>query len=174
MALPVELNNEQRNELIYDFSKSLAEQGMIVDYSIHNPPDRDDLGRPLDQNGFPTTDPAKMQFRNPHCHIMIPIRPLADDGKFTGKSTTEYVCKNLEDGSVARLTQQELLKSKVGWQKMFLCESNGSKKYLTKTEIEQGLGKRIGRNALMTRHGRPSEEYAYRLSAQFVKDIRVQ
>ena len=173
VAIPIELNRAQRESMIHTLAESLVVKGMIIDYAIHNPPKRDDLGRPLDADGMPTSNPDKMQYLNPHCHIMIPIRPLGAGGRFIGKSTTEYVCKHPDDGTVKRLTQQEIKESNIEWQKMFLCEVDGLKEYHTKPEIEKYGYKRIGRNALMTRHGRPSSEYAYRMSTQFVKDIRM-
>ncbi len=63
VAIPVELTREQRELLIDEFAKSLVDQGMIIDYSIHNPPNRDDLGRPLDKDGIPTKDPEQMGYQ---------------------------------------------------------------------------------------------------------------
>ena len=171
VALPRELNQEQREKLVYDFCDDLRKNGMIVDYAVHCPPDMDDLKRPVDEFGFPTTDPGKMQF-NPHSHIMIPIRPLDNDGNFIkSKSTSEYLCKNPETGETRRLIQKELTESE-GFEKLYPCVVDGQKTYLTPTELKKRNIERTSRLPLKTRHGRPDPEYSYRMSKDFVTDIR--
>ena len=171
VALPRELNQEEREKLVYDFCDNLRKKGMIVDYAVHCPPDMDDLKRPVDEFGFPTTDPGKMQF-NPHSHIMIPIRPLDNDGNFVkSKSTSEYLCKNPETGETRRLIQKELTENE-GFEKMYSCVVDGQKTYLTPSELKEKNIERTSRFPLKTRHGRPDPEYSYRMSKDFVTDIR--
>lgn len=171
IALPRELNQEQREKLVYDFCNDLRKKGMIVDYAVHCPPDMDDLKRPVDEFGFPTTDLNKMQF-NPHSHIMIPIRPLDNDGNFIkSKSTSEYLCKNPETGETRRLVQKELTEND-GFEKLYPCVIDGQKTYLTPTELKKRNIERTSRFPLKTRHGRPDPEYSYRMSKDFVTDIR--
>lgn len=171
VALPRELNQEQREKLVYDFCDDLRKNGMIVDYAIHCPPDMDDLKRPVDEFGFPTTDSGKMQF-NPHSHIMIPIRPLDNDGNFVkSKSTSEYLCKNPETGETRRLIQKELTEND-GFEKLYPCVIDGQKTYLTPTELKEKNIERTSRFPLKTRHGRPDPEYSYRMSKDFVTEIR--
>ena len=171
VALPRELNQEQREKLVYDFCDDLRKKGMIVDYAVHCPPDMDDLKRPVDEFGFPTTDPSKMQF-NPHSHIMIPIRPLDNNGNFIkSKSTSEYLCKNPETGETRRLIQKELTENE-GFEKMYPCMVDGQKAYLTPTELKKKNIERTSRFPLKTRHGRPDPEYSYRMSKDFVTNIR--
>ena len=43
IALPRELNQNQREKLVYDFCDDLRKKGMVVDYAVHCPPDMDDL-----------------------------------------------------------------------------------------------------------------------------------
>ena len=171
VALPRELNQEQREKLVYDFCDDLRKKGMIIDYAMHCPPDMDDLKRPVDEFGFPTTDPSKMQF-NPHSHIMIPIRPLDNDGNFIkSKSTSEYLCKNPDTGETRRLVQKELTEND-GFEKLYPCVIDGQKAYLTPTELKEKNIERSSRFPLKTRHGRPDPEYSYRMSKDFVTDIR--
>ena len=171
VALPRELNQEQREKLVYDFCDDLRKKGMVVDYALHCPPDMDDLKRPVDEFGFPTTDPSKMQF-NPHSHIMIPIRPLDNNGNFIkSKSTSEYLCKNPATGETKRLIQKELTENE-GFEKLYPCMVDGEKVYLTPTELKKRNIERTSRFPLKTRHGRPNLEYSYRMSKNFVTDIR--
>ena len=46
---------------------------MVVDFAIHSP-DKEDGG-----------------IRNPHFHVMCPIRPIEPDGKWGNKQRREYV-----------------------------------------------------------------------------------
>lgn len=172
-AIPAELDKEQRQELIRAFCEELCRKGFIVDYAIHNPPLRDDLNRPIDEDGHPTGDPSKMQFINPHVHIMLPIRPLDENGSFVkSKSESEYYCKDPESGTIRKLTSAELKESTIDWQKLFPCRIDGKTAYLTLSEIEEKGLKRESPYPLKSRYGRPSREYAYRMSPDFVNDIR--
>lgn len=172
VAIPRELNKEQREQLIYDFCDELRNKGFIVDYAIHCPPSTDDLKRPIDELGFPTKDPSRMTF-NPHAHIMLPIRPLNPEGDFIKrKAESEYVCKNPETGEKRRLTSLEIKNAHIKWEKVYPCLVDGKLDYLTKTEAAQLNVRRESLYPLKTRHGRPDPEYAYRMSKEFVDDIR--
>lgn len=172
VAIPRELNREQREQLIYDFCDNLRNKGFVVDYSIHCPPSMDDLKRPVDEFGFPTKDPSRMQF-NPHAHIMLPIRPLNSEGDFIKrKAESEYVCKNLETGEQKRLTSSEIKNAHLNWSKLYPCLVDGKIEYLTREESEQLNVRRESLYPLKTRHGRPDPEYEYRMSKEFVEDIR--
>lgn len=172
VAIPRELNREQREQLIYDFCDNLRRKGFIVDYAIHCPPSMDDLKRPVDELGFPTKDPSRMTF-NPHAHIMVPIRPLDSEGNFIKrKAESEYVCKNPETGEQKRLTSTEIKNEHIKWEKLYPCLLDGKTVYLTKTEAEQHNVRRESLYPLKTRHGRPDLEYEYRMSKDFVEDIR--
>lgn len=60
IALPVELNREQKKELAKDFVREqLASKGMIADIAFHN-----------------------FDSHNPHAHILLTTRPINDDGRF--------------------------------------------------------------------------------------------
>ena len=77
LALPIEFTREQQIELAEQFARDkLVSQGMIVDIAIHNPPVMNDRHQPIDKDGNPTKDISKMQFINPHAHIMATMRPM--------------------------------------------------------------------------------------------------
>lgn len=60
VALPVELNREQKKELVRDFVKEqLVSKGMVADVAFHN-----------------------FDSKNPHAHILLTTRPINDDGRF--------------------------------------------------------------------------------------------
>jgi len=62
VAIPAELPPEQRKRVVDEFSRSLADEGMCVDYSIHDK-----------QDG------------NPHAHIMATTRRINPDGTWADK-----------------------------------------------------------------------------------------
>lgn len=63
VALPKELSQEQQIDLARNYGTYFAQQGMIADLSIHDKSDG-----------------------NPHCHIMLTMRPINDKGEFGVKS----------------------------------------------------------------------------------------
>ena len=77
LALPRELSAEQRIKLVHDYvQKSFVNQGMIADWSIHNPqPDKDNPNKPA----------------NPHAHIMLTMRSLRSNGSWAPKQKSTYV-----------------------------------------------------------------------------------
>ena len=67
-ALPIELSREEQIRLVREYcSSQFVSRGMCVDYAIHDT-----------DNG------------NPHCHIMLTMRPLDERGTWTAKSKKEY------------------------------------------------------------------------------------
>lgn len=67
VAIPAELNKEQRRELIHNFAQTLANEGMCVDVNIHNKGDG-----------------------NPHAHIMVTTRGIDENGKWKSKEKKDY------------------------------------------------------------------------------------
>ena len=68
IALPVELNNEQQENLTLDFCQTaFVDRGMVADISIH----RDDED-------------------NPHFHVMLTVRPFNEDGSWGIKAKRQY------------------------------------------------------------------------------------
>ena len=67
-ALPIELSREEQIRLVREYcSSQFVSRGMCVDFAIHD------------------TDSG-----NPHCHIMLTMRPLVERGAWAAKSKKEY------------------------------------------------------------------------------------
>ena len=67
-ALPIELSREEQIRLVREYcSSQFVSRGMCVDFVIHD------------------TDKG-----NPHCHIMLTMRPLDERGAWAAKSKKEY------------------------------------------------------------------------------------
>ena len=67
-ALPIELSREEQIRLVREYcSSQFVSKGMCVDFAIHD------------------TDSG-----NPHCHIMLTMRPLDERGAWVAKSKKEY------------------------------------------------------------------------------------
>ena len=68
IALPVELSREEQTRLVREYcSSQFVSKGMCADFCIH------------DKGGG-----------NPHCHIMLTMRPLDERGVWAAKSKKEY------------------------------------------------------------------------------------
>ena len=67
VALPKELNSDEQIDTVRSFVKGLNEQGMCVDWSLHDKGDG-----------------------NPHAHIMATMRSITEDGKWAPKSRKVY------------------------------------------------------------------------------------
>ena len=74
IALQNEFSIEENIDLARQFLlDNFVSRGMVVDFAIHSP-DKEDGG-----------------IRNPHFHVMCPIRPIEPDGKWGNKQRREYV-----------------------------------------------------------------------------------
>ena len=93
-ALPIELSREEQIRLVREYcSSQFVSRGMCVDYAIH------DTGK-----------------GNPHCHIMLTMRPLDERGAWAAKSKKEYDLD--ENGERIRLPSGKYKTHKVdltGW-----------------------------------------------------------
>ncbi len=68
VVLPIELSREEQIRLVREYcSSQFVSKGMCVDFAIH------------DTNSG-----------NPHCHIMLTMRPLDERGAWAAKSKKEY------------------------------------------------------------------------------------
>lgn len=68
VALPIDLSEEQQNQLIQSFvQKEFVDEGMVADVSIH----RD-------------------KSHNPHAHILLTVRPFNEDGSWGNKKERQY------------------------------------------------------------------------------------
>ena len=74
-SLPVELSTEQNIALAHEYvKKHFVDKGMIADMCIHNPDS-------VDENG------NKIIGGNPHCHVMLTMRPFHEDRIATNGNT---------------------------------------------------------------------------------------
>ena len=93
-ALPIELSREEQIRLVREYcSSQFVSRGMCVDLAIHD------------------TDSG-----NPHCHIMLTMRPLDERGAWAAKSKKEYDLD--ENGERIRLPSGRYKTHKVdltGW-----------------------------------------------------------
>ena len=93
-ALPIELSREEQIRLVREYcSSQFVSRGMCVDFVIHD------------------TDSG-----NPHCHIMLTMRPLDERGAWAAKSKKEYDLD--ENGERIRLPNGRYKTHKVdltGW-----------------------------------------------------------
>ena len=93
-ALPIELSREEQIRLVREYcSSQFVSRGMCVDFAIHD------------------TDSG-----NPHCHIMLTMRPLDERGAWAAKSRKEYDLD--ENGERIRLPNGRYKTHKVdltGW-----------------------------------------------------------
>ncbi len=67
VALPAELSLEEHVKIIHEYCQQFVDSGMCVDFNIHDKKDG-----------------------NPHCHIMLTMRALDENGKWLPKSHQEY------------------------------------------------------------------------------------
>lgn len=93
-ALPIELSREEHIRLVREYcSSQFVSRGMCVDFAIHD------------------TDSG-----NPHCHIMLTMRPFDERGAWAAKSKKEYDLD--ENGERIRLPSGRYKTHKVdltGW-----------------------------------------------------------
>ena len=93
-ALPIELSREEQIRLVREYcSSQFVSRGMCVDFAIHD------------------TDSG-----NPHCHIMLTMRPLDERGAWAAESKKEYDLD--ENGERIRLPSGRYKTHKVdltGW-----------------------------------------------------------
>lgn len=74
VALPVELDREEQEELVRNFARSMTDEGMIADVAIHDKEDG-----------------------NPHAHIMLTTREIESDGTW-GKKNRDWNKKEVLEG----------------------------------------------------------------------------
>lgn len=155
LALPKELPHERQVDLIEKFVKEeLVSKGMCVDIAIHNPPKTNDRHQPIDAYGKITHDIEKMQFLNPHAHVMCTMRPLGPDGKWEAKSQAEYLCRRGQEEQ-AMISQEYAAKKQLGWKKQYQYQTEDKKKVWLSAEEGCELGlKRLSKQPKTTRYGR--------------------
>ena len=68
IALPLDLNHDQQNELVKTFVQStFVNEGMVADVAIHRDKEH-----------------------NPHAHILLTVRPFNEDGSWGEKKRRDY------------------------------------------------------------------------------------
>ena len=78
IALPIELNHDQQNELVQKFVQStFVDEGMVADVAIHRDKEH-----------------------NPHAHILLTVRPFNEDGSWGEKKRRVY--ERDEQGEIKR------------------------------------------------------------------------
>lgn len=161
LALPVEMSREQQRKVVEQFVKDkLISQGMIADIAIHNPPLMNDRHQPIDIDGNATKDINAMQFRNPHAHILVTIRPMDEHGKWQKKAETEYLCRRGPEEKGFTATEFKAAKAE-GWEKQYKFADGKKKIWLTASEGKERELERINRSPKTTLYGRKNEVVEY-------------
>ena len=131
VALPVELGKADWQDLLTEFIEdNFVADGMCADVCIH------------DTDGH-----------NPHAHIMVTVRPLAENGQWQHKTEKEYLC--LRDGEEMGFTAAEFKQAqKEGWEKQYQYQVGRKKEYMTPSAAEAAGYERVSRTPKSTRFGR--------------------
>ena len=131
VALPVELDRDERIALLTDFIQtSFVAEGMCADVCIH------------DTDGH-----------NPHAHIMLTVRPLTKDGKWQHKTEKEYLC--VRDGMERGFTAAEFKSAQSeGWEKQYQYKVGKKKVYMPPSQAEAQGHERISKYPKSTKYGR--------------------
>ena len=158
IALPLELSMEENIRLVQEFVQdTFISDGMVADINIHTPPLRDETGTPIDMKGNPVTDKKDMIFRNPHAHILLTVRPLDQNGKWTPKTQKEYICRRNDE--TASFTAEEYRRAKNdGWEKQYQYYRGKEKVWLTPSESYNENLIRVSKNPRCTLYGRRDEK----------------
>ena len=131
VALPIEMGKAEWESLLTEFIKdNLVSDGMCADVCIHN------------------TDG-----HNPHAHIMVTVRPLAENGQWQYKTEKEYLC--IRDGEEMGFTGTEFKQAqKEGWEKQYQYKVGRKKEYMTPSTAEAAGYERASKAPKSTRFGR--------------------
>lgn len=154
VALPNELTREEQLDIVRNYIKqNFVDKGMCADFALHNPPVMNDRHQPIDCDGNPTKDKSKMQFINPHAHILLTVRPMDAEGKWEAKSKIEYLCKRGDEENGFTAVEFKQAQGE-GWEKQYQFKEGKKKKWYT---ISEGLEKeleRVSKNPRTTPYGR--------------------
>ena len=131
VALPVEMDKAAWQDLLTEFIQdNFVADGMCADVCIH------------DTDGH-----------NPHAHIMVTVRPLAENGQWQYKTEKEYLC--VRDGDEMGFTGAEFKQAqKEGWEKQFQYKVGRKKEYMTPSAAEAAGFERVSKTPKSTRFGR--------------------
>lgn len=131
VALPVEMGKAEWQNLLTEFIKdNFVTDGMCADVCIH------------DTDGH-----------NPHAHIMVTVRPLAENGQWQYKTEKEYLC--IRDGEEMGFTGAEFKQAqREGWEKQYQYKVGRKKEYMTPSAAEAAGYERVSKTPKSTRFGR--------------------
>lgn len=131
VALPVEMDKAAWQDLLTEFIQdNFVADGMCADVCIH------------DTDGH-----------NPHAHIMVTVRPLAENGQWQYKTEKEYLC--VRDGDEMGFTGAEFKQAqKEGWEKQYQYKVGRKKEYMTPSAAEAAGFERVSKTPKSTRFGR--------------------
>lgn len=131
VALPIEMGKAEWESLLTEFIKdNFVADGMCADVCIH------------DTDGH-----------NPHAHIMVTVRPLAENGQWQYKTEKEYLC--IRDGEEMGFTGAEFRQAqKEGWEKQYQYKVGRKKEYMAPSVAEAAGYERVSKTPKSTRFGR--------------------
>ena len=131
VALPIEMGEAEWESLLTEFIKdNFVADGMCADVCIH------------DTDGH-----------NPHAHIMVTVRPLAENGQWQYKTEKEYLC--VRDGEEMGFTGAEFKQAqREGWEKQYQYKVDRKKEYMTPSAAEAAGYERVSKTPKSTRFGR--------------------
>ena len=131
VALPIEMGEAEWESLLTEFIKdNFVVDGMCADVCIH------------DTDGH-----------NPHAHIMVTVRPLAENGQWQYKTEKEYLC--VRDGEEMGFTGAEFKQAqREGWEKQYQYKVGRKKEYMTPSAAEAAGYERASKTPKSTRFGR--------------------
>ncbi len=131
VALPIEMGEAEWKSLLTEFIQdNFVADGMCADVCIH------------DTDGH-----------NPHAHIMVTVRPLAENGQWQYKTEKEYLC--VRDGEERGFIATEFKAAQAdGWEKQYQYKVGKKKVYMAPSAAEaQGLV-RVSKHPKSTKYGR--------------------
>ena len=131
VALPIEMGKAEWQNLLTEFIKdNFVADGMCADVCIH------------DTDGH-----------NPHAHIMVTVRPLAENGQWQYKTEKEYLC--VRDGEEMGFTGAEFKQvQKEGWEKQYQYKVGRKKEYMAPSAAKAAGYERASKTPKSTRFGR--------------------
>ena len=131
VALPIEMGKAEWQNLLTEFIQdNFVADGMCADVCIH------------DTDGH-----------NPHAHIMVTVRPLAENGQWQYKTEKEYLC--VRDCVEMGFTGAEFKQAqKEGWEKQYQYKVGRKKEYMTPSAAEAAGYERVSKTPKSTRFGR--------------------
>lgn len=131
VALPIEMGKAEWQSLLTEFIQdNFVADGMCADVCIH------------DTDGH-----------NPHAHIMVTVRPLAEKGQWQYKTEKEYLC--VRDGEEMGFTGAEFKQAqREGWEKQYQYKIGRKKEYMAPSAAEAAGYERASKTPKSTRFGR--------------------